>query len=250
MSNSRIRYNWGICTNHDADGKGTPCECCISKEKQRVLASHEFVCRVCGEPLHKVQAPKTFMQKYRNLFIGLGALVVIGGAGAGVATLGGSDRSKTAAADSVGTDMVDTAYTTKSSQTDKRSQTEEKKVDENQPSVTSKSEQVTMSSERRVSVSRIEENSAQSQSTSKSSTSGSKNLGYAVFNGTLKNGMPDDVNGRLVFRSSHVIDSRDPKGRVAEAGDYVIGEFSEGHLVQGIWYGADNVVKGSVIIGK
>lgn len=76
--------------------------------------------------------------------------------------------------------------------------------------------------------------------------SGSKDLGYATFKGSW----PNDVNGRLIFNSAHVIDSRDPKGRVAEAGDYVIGEFSEGHLVQGIWYGADNQVKGSVIIGK
>jgi len=77
-------------------------------------------------------------------------------------------------------------------------------------------------------------------------SSGSKDLGYATFKGTW----PNDVNGRMIFKTSHVIDNRDPKGRIAEAGDYVIGEFSEGHLVQGIWYGADNVVKGSVIIGK
>ena len=78
------------------------------------------------------------------------------------------------------------------------------------------------------------------------SASGSKNLGYATFKGSW----PNDVNGRMVFNSSHVIDSKDPKKRVAEAGDYVIGEWSDGHLVQGIWYGADNTVKGSVIIGK
>lgn len=76
--------------------------------------------------------------------------------------------------------------------------------------------------------------------------SGSKNLGYATFKGTW----PNDVNGRMVFNSSHVIDSKDPKKRVAEAGDYVIGEWADGHLVQGIWYGADNQVKGSVIIGR
>ena len=58
------------------------------------------------------------------------------------------------------------------------------------------------------------------------------------------------MNGRMVFTSSHVIDSKDPKGRVAEAGDYVIGEWADGHLVQGIWYGSDNQVKGSVIIGR
>ena len=78
------------------------------------------------------------------------------------------------------------------------------------------------------------------------SASGSKNLGYATFKGSW----PNDVNGRMVFKTSHIIDSKDPKKRVAEAGDYVIGEWSEGHLVQGIWYGANNTVKGSVIIGK
>lgn len=76
--------------------------------------------------------------------------------------------------------------------------------------------------------------------------SGSKNLGYATFKGSW----PNDVNGRMVFNSSHVIDSKDPKKRVAEAGDYVIGEWADGHLVQGIWYGSDNQVKGSVIIGR
>ena len=78
------------------------------------------------------------------------------------------------------------------------------------------------------------------------SASGSKNLGYATFKGSW----PNDVNGRMIFKSSHIIDSKDPKGRVAEAGDYVIGEWSNGHLVQGIWYGSDNQVKGSIIIGK
>lgn len=79
---------------------------------------------------------------------------------------------------------------------------------------------------------------------------GTKNLGYGTFMGTLKNGLPHDVSGRLIFKTTHLIDSRDPKGRIAEQGDYVIGEFSDGHLVQGIWYGPDRQVKGSIIIGK
>ena len=77
-------------------------------------------------------------------------------------------------------------------------------------------------------------------------TSGTKNFGYATYKGSW----PNDVKGRMDFKSSHVIDSRDPKERVAEAGDYVIGEWSDGHLVQGIWYGADNKAKGSILIGK
>ena len=84
---------------------------------------------------------------------------------------------------------------------------------------------------------------------SSASASGTKDLGYAVYKGTLKNGKPDGVNGRLTFKTQHVIDSKDPKGRVAEAGDYVIGEFVDGHLVQGRWYGADNTLKGGIMIG-
>ena len=88
--------------------------------------------------------------------------------------------------------------------------------------------------------------SAQDETKPTKPASGSKNLGYATFKGSW----PNDVNGRMVFNSSHVIDSKDPKKRVAEAGDYVIGEWADGHLVQGIWYGSDNQVKGSVIIGR
>ena len=80
----------------------------------------------------------------------------------------------------------------------------------------------------------------------KSSSSGLKSLGYANFRGSW----PNDVNGRMEFTSTHVIDSKDPKGRMASPGDYVIGEWSDGHLVQGIWYGSDNQVKGSILIGK
>ena len=80
-------------------------------------------------------------------------------------------------------------------------------------------------------------------------TKGTLSLGYANYSGEVVNGLAHGA-GRLKFNSSHQIDSRDSKGRIAEAGDFVEGEFYEGHVVQGIWYGADNQVKGSVIIGK
>lgn len=83
-------------------------------------------------------------------------------------------------------------------------------------------------------------------STPVAKSSNSKNLGYAYFRGSW----PNDVNGRMEFKSTHVIDSKDPKNRMASPGDYVIGEWSDGHLVQGIWYGSDNQVKGSILIGK
>lgn len=75
-----------------------------------------------------------------------------------------------------------------------------------------------------------------------------KKLGYGSFSGLLKNGKPNGM-GTLRYTTSHLIDSRDPKGRVAQPGDYVTGEWKDGKLVQGRWYGSDNTVKGSLMIG-
>ena len=240
MANNRIRYNWGVCTNRDADGNGTPCECCASKEKQRVLASHESVCRVCKEPLQKVQAPKSFAEKYKGLLIGVAAVAVIGGAGAGIALSGGDEEKQQASTEN--TAKQDQAQDTAAVASTQTASANSSPKHEGSPTTVTKEEQTKVVVEKH--------QTTTTQASSYSASSGSKDLGYAVYRGGLKGGKPDDVNGRLTFKSSHVIDSRDPKGRVAEAGDYVIGEFSEGHLVQGIWYGSDNVVKGSVIIGK
>lgn len=89
-------------------------------------------------------------------------------------------------------------------------------------------------------------NTSKPAQTTTTKSSGTKDLGYATFRGTW----PNDVKGRMEFKSTHVIDSRDPKNRYASPGDYVIGEWSEGHLVQGVWYGSDNKPKGSILIGK
>lgn len=75
-----------------------------------------------------------------------------------------------------------------------------------------------------------------------------KNLGYGSFSGPLKNGKPNGM-GTLRYTTSHLIDSRDPKGRVAQPGDYVTGEWKDGKLIQGRWFGSDNTVKGSLMIG-
>lgn len=77
---------------------------------------------------------------------------------------------------------------------------------------------------------------------------GPAKLGYGSFSGKLKNGKPNGM-GTLRYTSSHLIDSRDPKGRVAQPGDYVTGEWKDGKLVQGRWFGSDNNVKGSLMIG-
>lgn len=77
---------------------------------------------------------------------------------------------------------------------------------------------------------------------------GHGNLGYGTFTGPMKNGQPNG-SGTLRYTSSHLIDSRDPKGRVALPGDYVIGEWKNGKLIQGRWYNSVNNSKGAIIIG-
>lgn len=62
-------------------------------------------------------------------------------------------------------------------------------------------------------------------------------LGYAVWRGPVKNGMPHG-DGVMTFKSSHRIDSRDPAGNIAESGDYVDGTYVNGHLDQGTWHKA------------
>lgn len=78
--------------------------------------------------------------------------------------------------------------------------------------------------------------------------SGTVNLGYGKFSGSLKNGKPNGM-GTLRYTTAHIIDSRDPKGRMAEAGDYVTGEWKDGKLVQGRWFDSSNNSKGALMIG-
>lgn len=65
-----IQFNYGICTNRDKDGEGNPCPLCASKERQKLPAGRDFVCRECGEPLQKVKAPEPPIRKYKPFIIG------------------------------------------------------------------------------------------------------------------------------------------------------------------------------------
>lgn len=79
-------------------------------------------------------------------------------------------------------------------------------------------------------------------------SNGTHSLGYATWSGAMRGGKPHG-NGTMTYKSSHLIDSRDPKGRTAQAGEYVIGEWDNGKLVQGRWFKSDGS-KEVIIIGK
>lgn len=72
----------------------------------------------------------------------------------------------------------------------------------------------------------------------KQMSSGTINLGYATWTGSIRNGKPDG-KGTMTFTSNHRIDSRDSKARVAEAGDRIEGTFINGHLDYGRWFKSD-----------
>ena len=209
---------YGMCVNE---------ECEKYKEVQEITHG-DFVCEKCGKPLTSCPPPIKNGKKGKTIAIiavAIALLAIIGGI---IAFSGGSTEEQQALAptDSIAAkDSVEVA-----------------------PEVVKDTVVVTDTIVQRDTVkvetpAKVKESKPASV---KPAASGSKNLGYATFKGSW----PNDVNGRMVFKTSHVIDSRDPKGRVAEAGDYVMGEWADGHLVQGIWYGADNQVKGSILIGR
>lgn len=215
-----VRYRYGICLNET-------CSKAKSKEVQQIAARKEFVCEECGKPLRECPPPK---KGNKTPIVVVTVVLVVALIAAFFIFSGGESKQLTepqlATKDS---DIVKVEKDTIGISEVKKNEPIVEPMKEEKPKV---------------------EKTAEKPAKPATSSSNSKNLGYATFKGNLKNGQPNDVNGRLIFKTSHVIDSRDPKGRVAEAGDYVIGEFSEGHLVQGIWYGSDNTVKGSIIIGK
>lgn len=220
----RIRYRYGICLNDN-------CEKCKSKEVQEIPARKDFVCQnpECGKPLRECPPPKKYdKKKYIAIIAGVVVLLAII---VGIIAFSGNGK-ETSNPDSVTVAPVD-------SDSIKAAQmaAENQRLKDSLAAAEAAKQ-------------KAEEEAKKKQKEVKNpqppTGGGSKNLGYATFKGSW----PNDVNGRMVFKTSHIIDSKDPKGRVAEAGDYVIGEWSDGHLVQGIWYGADNQVKGSVIIGK
>lgn len=226
-TNDRLRYRYGICLNDN-------CEKCKNKEVQEIPTRKDFVCQNpdCGKPLRECPPPKKSSSK--GLIIGtIAAIVIIAGilvaffAGGGKSEPGGEPDIVAVDSDSI-----------RAAQLAEQQLVEQQRLQD--------SLQAVADSLARVAEEQTKKNAQPSQPTAPRASSGSKDLGYATFKGSW----PNDVNGRMVFKSAHLIDSRDPKGRIADPGDYVIGEFADGHLVQGIWYGSDDVVKGSIIIGK
>lgn len=81
-----------------------------------------------------------------------------------------------------------------------------------------------------------------------SQKNGKLSLSYGSYSGDIKGGYPDGM-GRLTYSKSRQINKYDSKGRMADAGDYVIGEFVRGFFVQGKHYDSDGNLIETLMIG-
>lgn len=76
-----------------------------------------------------------------------------------------------------------------------------------------------------------------------------ENSNLDAFTGSIRNGYPTGT-GTYTFRKARRIDMHDSKERKAQAGDYIIGEWENGHLIQGKWHSADGTLIEVLLIGK
>lgn len=74
-------------------------------------------------------------------------------------------------------------------------------------------------------------------------------LSYGIYKGEVREGRPHGI-GTLYYRSTHRISKYDDRERIAEPGDYVVGEFNGGQLVQGRWFDEKKNQKGIIMIGR
>lgn len=219
----RMRFRYGKCLNES-------CEKCKSKEVIAVPGRKEFVCPDCGSKLFECAPPRKGSNTPLIVGIAVGVCTL---AGVGIWLMSGSSPKSqpiqdetivTASADSTGA-PEDTLTAVPAPEPEP---TVEQKVAE-KPKAAQKKETTAPTPQK---------------------ASSEHKLGYGVWKGGWRNGKPHDTHGTMRYTEAHLIDSRDPKKRMAEPGDYIIGEWADGKLVQGVWYDSSNTVKGSILIGQ
>lgn len=222
-SNSE-RFKYGICLNDE-------CPKCKAKEVQQIAMRKDFVCSECGKELRECPPPKKGGKM--PIYIGAGVLVAALTVGVCVFAFGDNEEKKPAEASVDSTavvEKVDTVPATKEAEVVKEEVVEpvaeEEPVTKSEPSVPVVNKPATLSS----------------------SSSGTLRLSYGSYIGATKNGYPHG-QGKLTYSTSRQINRNDMKGRTANAGDYVIGEFYNGFVVYGKHYDASGNLLESLTFG-
>lgn len=228
-NNDRERFKYGICLNED-------CSKSKSKEVQQISMRKEFVCSECGQELRECPPPKKANPKP---FIILAALIlVIAGIVCGIVFGVKSSRAK---AERQRLEAIEQARLDSIAKVEADSLAAVKLAEEQAAEAARLEAEAAAAAE----AARLAEERAK-QEKEQAVVTGS--IDYGKWSGAWKNGKPNGT-GTMRYTKEHLIDSRDPQKRTAAKGDYIIGEFANGKLVQGVWYDSDNNVKGSIIIG-
>lgn len=206
---------YGQCLNEE-------CEKCKSKEIQRIPMRKDFVCEVCGKPLHEVQPPHSWFDKNRKTVVAaIVAVVLIGGGIAWFSIPDDSPASKLQpVADSVVVNKTDTAKISSQTKVTAAVEEEQSKVEIN--STKSKKETTT-------------EPVASKPKTESAASNGTR-LKCGKYEGPMSGGKPDGIGGTITVTSSYTIDLKDGNGGkvTLESGDRISNtKFKNGVLQQG-----------------
>ena len=207
----RERFNYGICLNDE-------CEMCKDKTIQKIALRKDLVCESCGRELRECPPPKPPKKTWLYVLI---ALILIGAIVGCIIVFSGND---TPTDPDLG-EWPDTTMT--------------------EPIVPAKTDTVFVYD----TIVRTDTVVVQDVvKPSKPSSNGSLNLSYGTYKGETRNGYPHG-QGRLTYSTSRQINKNDMKGRVANKGDYVVGEFYNGFVVYGKHYDANGNLIGSLNFG-
>ncbi len=213
---------------------------CSKANKVQIITDDdaELICPECGEPVELVKdepQPEALKgSKTRMMACIAGAILLIAIIiGCLIAFSGGGDTEPkepvAVPADSTETAKNDTVTVVKTDTVKQVDTVTVEKVVEKQVPVAAKAK-------------------TSAPKASASSGNGSLRLSYGKYSGAIKNGYPHG-QGRLTYTRSRQINRNDAKGRTANAGDYVIGEFYNGFLVYGKHYDSAGNLLGSLNFG-
>lgn len=215
-------------------GYGAPIT--IEKEDPMYFKDGSYVCPHCGQVIEVDEKPSRAMDPMmrKRILVGLAALIVIAGIACGIIFGVKSIRNKT--------------------EQRRIAAIEQARLD----SIAKAEAAVRLAEEQAEEAARLEAEAAaaaeaarlaeEQAKQNKKPVASARSLDYGKWSGAWKNGKPNGT-GTMRYTKEYLIDSRDPQKRVAKAGDYIIGEYANGRLVQGVWYDSSNNVKGSIIIG-
>lgn len=230
----RERLKYGLCLNEE-------CEKCKTKEIQAIPMRKDFICPVCGKELRECPPPK---KGGKGIIFAIIALLLLLGVASFIIFGGNSSENAPSDVDSTNVDTVKTVLPPIDS-THIKSDTIIKATDNSNVRVEGSKvieEHVTST------VTTITTKSSTHQSSGSGSGKSTLNLSYGKYVGEVKGGYPNGM-GRLTYNTERQISKYDQKGRKASSGDYVIGEFVNGFLVQGKHYTSDGTLIESLIIG-